>query len=60
MCVSKNEEAIIDQLGEDQFDCVKVLRTENRHHCSLMDRKKGTHLNPTEKAFIKELLAAHP
>ena len=59
MCVSDNEEAIIDQLGEDQFDCVKILRTENRLHYSLIDRKKGTHLNPTEKAFIKKLLAAH-
>ena len=52
MCVSDNEEAIIDQLGEDQFDCVKVLRTKNRLHYSLMDRK-GHIWTPPKKLSSK-------
>ena len=60
MYAHNNEEGIIDQLDDEPLDSVKVLQTEHELHYSLMNRKKETHLNLTEKAFIKKLLVTYP
>ena len=60
MYAHNNKEGIIDQLDDRPLDSVKVLQAKHELHYSLMNRKKGTDLNLTEKAFIKKLLVTYP